>query len=125
MRTVIFDPPNAPKARPRFAAQDTLLWGTADAEINVSFSPSSLLKAPELEKKNPYEAWSRSEYSHARFAHYQTFLTCFNLYLPGPFTFILFSLFLPKLSRFLFNFVISAKRVAEWTRGINQVTRLV
>ena len=51
--------------------------GTVDAEIKV----------PSIDQSSPSKAWSRSEYSHACFAHCQVFLHCPNFDLPGPFTF--------------------------------------
>ena len=53
-------------------------WGTADAEIKV---PS--LENPELADVLPLKhahVYSRSEYSHACFAHCQEFLPCPNFY---------------------------------------------
>ena len=51
-------------------------WGAADAEIKVpSFENTEL-------KRSPFQAWSRSVYSHTCYAYCQEFLPC--LFLPFP-----------------------------------------
>ena len=62
--------------------QASPLWETADAEMK---DPS--VENPEL-KCSPFNAWSRSEYSHTCLTCYEGFLVWINLYLPGPFIFI-------------------------------------
>ena len=58
---------------------DALQWGAADTEIKV---PSGENTEP---KRSPFQAWSRSVYSHTCYAYCQGFLPC--LFLPfGPFT---------------------------------------
>ena len=79
-------PPTPPHPTPRPTPTTHLLpsqLGTADAESKVP----SVEKTPEMCKILPFEAWGRSEYSLACFAHCQEFLPCPNFYLPGPFTF--------------------------------------
>ena len=49
-------------------------WGAADAEIKVPSGENTELK------RSPFEAWSRSVYSHTCYAYCQGFLPC--LFLP-------------------------------------------
>ena len=49
-------------------------WGAADAEIKVPSGENTELKRP------PFQAWSRSVYSHTCYAYCQGFLPC--LFLP-------------------------------------------
>ena len=56
-------------------------WGTAVTEI------SPICWETRAEKCSPFFAWSRSEHSHACFAHCQEFLSC-NFYLDGLFIFL-------------------------------------
>ena len=45
-------------------------WGAADAEIKVPSSENTELK------RSPFEAWSRSVYSHTCYAYCRGFLPC-------------------------------------------------
>ena len=49
-------------------------WGAADAEIKVPSGENTELK------RSPFQAWSRSEYSHTCYAYCQGVLPC--LFLP-------------------------------------------
>ena len=49
-------------------------WGAADAEIKVPSGENTELK------RSPFQAWSRSVYSHKCYAYWQGFLPC--LFLP-------------------------------------------
>ena len=49
-------------------------WGAADAEIKVPSGENTELK------RSPFQAWSRSVYSHTCYAYYQGVLPC--LFLP-------------------------------------------
>ncbi len=49
-------------------------WGAADAEIKVPSGENTELK------RSPFQAWSRSVYSHTCYAYCQGFLPC--LFLP-------------------------------------------
>ena len=68
----------------RSVTRSVLQWGTSDAEVK------DVCWKPRTDICSPFKAWSRSEYSHACFAHCQEFLFCLNSYLHGPFTFIFF-----------------------------------
>ena len=48
----------------------TQQWGAADAEIKVLPDENTELSG------SPFKAWSRSVYSHARYAYCQEFLPC-------------------------------------------------
>ena len=65
-------------------------WGAADAEIKVPSGENTELK------RSPFNAWSRSVYSHICYAYYQGFLPC--LFLPFQST---HPHFFQNLSRFL------------------------
>ena len=49
-------------------------WGAADAEIKVPSCENTELK------RSPFKAWSKSVYSHARYAYCQGFLSCLFLH---------------------------------------------
>ena len=51
-----------------------LQWGAADAEIKAPSGENTELN------RSPFEAWSRSVYSHTYYAYFQKFLPC--LFLP-------------------------------------------
>ena len=53
---------------------------------------------PKSDICSPFKAWSRSEYSHACFAHWHEFLPCLNLCFFGQFTSFFSSFFLQILS---------------------------
>ena len=64
-------------------------WGAADAEIKVPSGENTELK------RSPFQAWSRSVYSHTCYAYCQGFLPCLFL----PFQSIHLHVF-PNLSQF-------------------------
>ena len=49
-------------------------WGAADAEIKVPSGENTELK------RSPFQAWSRSVYSHTCYAYCQGFLSCLFLH---------------------------------------------
>ena len=63
-----------------FVSGEAPRWGAADAEIKVPSGENAELK------HSSSKAWSRSVYSHTRYAYCQGFLSCFFSYHSGPFT---------------------------------------
>ena len=60
-----------------YSTQDPPKWGAADAEIKVPSGENT------ERKRSPFEAWSRSVYSHTCYAYCQGFFPC--LFLPFQF----------------------------------------
>ena len=79
---------NDPTHPMRHYLDSTPQWGAAVAEIKVSSGENTELK------RSPFQAWSRSVYSHTCYAYCQGVLPC--LFLP----FVHSSAFFPNLSQF-------------------------
>ena len=65
---------SGPECSPDFLLSTTRQWGAADAEIKVPSGENTELK------RSPFQAWSKSVYSHACYVYCQGFLPC--LFLP-------------------------------------------
>ena len=88
-------------------------WGAADAEIKVSSGENTELK------RSPFNAWSRSVYSHTCYAYCQEFLPCLFL----PFRFIHLHFF-QNPSRYFFSPVLAVANTGSCVGPQSKISHL-